>query len=244
MAYMRRANKYERLAIAGEFDKLLEHAESGRATAQLALAQSIENELFEPEDGTKKASYWINLAANEGLPEAMLRLAYSLEGAERIHWLEKASELEQPYAMLALSTHYHFGDGVTEDKAEHFQLTLEASRFDIPVALQGVGDSYMTGIVVEKDLHKACEFYKRAREHFINPSYWYSVSEFDKYCATDADLGTDEAWLDERQLRDIQDRLVAVTLLISLQAGEKNEKYVFEVINSLGENTRRLHNGA
>ena len=244
MSIMRQANKYQRLAIAGEFEKLLEHAESGRPMAQLALAQSIENELFEPEDGTKNASYWINLAANEGLPEAMLCLAYSLEGAERIHWLEKASELDHPFAMLALSTHYYFGDGVTEDKAEHFQLTLEASRFDIPVALQGVGDSYMIGIGVEENLDKAFEFYKRAREHFIHPSYWDSVSEFDKYCVTDTDLGTDEAWLGERQLRDIQDRLVAVTLLISLQAGEKDEKYVFEVINSLGENTKRLFDGA
>ena len=64
MSIMRQANKYQRLAIAGEFEKLLEQAESGRPMAQLALAQSIENELFEPEDGTKNASYWINLAAN------------------------------------------------------------------------------------------------------------------------------------------------------------------------------------
>lgn len=244
MSFTKKANQYERLAIAGDFEKLREQAEIGRPMAQLALAESIEAGLFEPEDGTKTAHYWINLAAEAGLPDAMLHLAYSLDGVERIHWLEKASELDHPFAMLALATHYYLGDVVEEDDVKHFQLTLEASRFDIPIALQTVGDCYMMSLGVEEDLNKAYEFYKRARDHSINPSYWNGVSEFNKYCVTDADLGTDNVWTDERERRNIQDRLVIVTLLIGLNAGEKTEEFVNEVLNSLGEDTKKLFDDA
>ena len=242
MSYTKKANKFERLAIAGDFEKLLEHAEIGRPMAQLALARSIEAGLFEPEDDKKTAHYWINLAAKAGLPEAMLYL--TSEGAERIHWLEKASELDYPFAMLELASLYYFGDGVEEDDVKHFQLTLEASRFDIPIALQRVGDSYMIGLGVEKNLLKAYEFYNRARDHSINPSYWNSASEFNKYCAANVYLGTALACEDESQSRNIQDRLVAVTLLIALEAGEMTEEHVVKVMNSLGENTKRLFDNA
>ena len=57
MSYTKKANKFERLAIAGDFEKLLEHAEIGRPMAQLALARSIEAGLFEPEDDKKTAHY-------------------------------------------------------------------------------------------------------------------------------------------------------------------------------------------
>ena len=75
MSFVKKANKYERLAIAGDFEKLWELAEIGRPMAQLALAETIEAGLFEPKDDTKSANYWINLAANAGLPDAMYALA-------------------------------------------------------------------------------------------------------------------------------------------------------------------------
>ena len=240
MSYVKQANKYEKLAISGDFEKLWELAEIGRPMAQLALAETIEAGLFEPKDDTKSANYWINLAANAGLPYAMYVLALSLDGSERIHWLEKASEFDHPYAMLALSTDYFFGNGVEKNYVKHFELNLEASRFDIPIALRNVGDSYMIGLGVEENLNKAYEFYKRSRNQYISPTYWNCLSEFDKYCVTDADLGTDIAWSEESECKNIQDRLVAVTLLIGLEAKEKDEEFVNEVISSLGENTRRL----
>ena len=59
----------------------------------------------------------------------MYALANTLEGSEKIHWLEKASELDQPFAMLALSNVYFFGNGVEKNYVKHFELNLEASRF-------------------------------------------------------------------------------------------------------------------
>ena len=46
MSFVKKANKYERLAIAGDFEKLWELAEIGRPMAQLALAETIEAGFF------------------------------------------------------------------------------------------------------------------------------------------------------------------------------------------------------
>ena len=87
-----------------------------------------------------------------------------------IELLEKAASKGSSYAMVTLARQYYLGEGLPKDAAKSFALSIRASEQKNESFLGSfrahgqvsVGDAYLRGIGVEKNLTKAADYYRLA----------------------------------------------------------------------------------
>ena len=124
--------------------KLIESAEKGDVSAQLALANAYEVGIDDVKEDPDKALKWLTKAAENGSAEAQFSLGSSyFSGSEGIiksqsksaYWYELAlmSGDERPLYMLAID--YQAGFGVEKDIVKAYALLLIAQSRGLKIAI-------------------------------------------------------------------------------------------------------------
>lgn len=125
--------KQEPLAIAAEFDSIVDIANAGNADAQFVVGQL----------------YYEGYGIEQDFPNAVV--AY-----------QKAANQGQAYAQLGLGRCYDYGKGVEKDLAKAVKYYYQAAQQGIPRAMKFLADYYYNGIGVQKSLSSAVDWYKKA----------------------------------------------------------------------------------
>ncbi len=149
---------------------LLNRAVAGNAEAQFALAEIYMQS--EDEDDNDHAEEWALKAAQLGHIEAMYWLGegyafYAKELLEEdpaesktyfehaFRWLEQASKLKHPAALLELSNFYRRGDVVEKDLAKSVELVQQAAELGEVQAMRDLACIYEHGMGIDVDIEKA-----------------------------------------------------------------------------------------
>lgn len=126
----------------------------------------------------REALRWINLAAQQGLPEAALALGVMLHdgrGTEPDHeaaarWYAVAAESGLPEAQANLGLLHFFGRGVARDHAVAAEWFTRAAEQDDPVALFNLGILKLRGSGVSTDIDGGAALVLRAAERHHAPA--------------------------------------------------------------------------
>lgn len=210
MELLNKANRYERKAIEGDYEYVLEHTKIGSGLALYVMSQLVEHDLFTPPGGPTNHEEWLSRAAYAGHTGAMVAAARGHEGEDKFSLLVQAAELDEPSAFLPLSSMFMYGEHVEYNLDEALTLILEATRFEIPYASMQLGDFHLIGEHVEQNLDAAESYYEDARKQTLSPGPYHRLSEFDLFLLPEIGLGEDEKWSDNLMIRDIQDRLSVI----------------------------------
>ena len=123
------------------------------------------------EKDMKEAVRMFRMAAVQGVPEAMFKMAVlardgEVEGGPQAaaSWFRSASDQGFMPAKFNLATMLYEGQGVKEDKAGAFRLYSEVAESGDPDALFMVGRMCLEGIGTEKDPERGFQFFGRAAE--------------------------------------------------------------------------------
>ncbi|HEJ9057498.1 TPA: sel1 repeat family protein [Serratia fonticola] len=125
--------------------KLLESAENGDVSAQLALATAYQVGIDDVKEDPDKALMWLTKAAENGSAEAQysLGMSYFIGGkgiikseSKSAYWYEKAlmSGDERPLYMLAID--YQAGFGVEKDIVKAYAFLLIAQSRGLKIAIE------------------------------------------------------------------------------------------------------------
>ncbi|MCE9562319.1 MAG: sel1 repeat family protein [Planctomycetes bacterium] len=154
-----------------DIDSLQRAAENGDASAQLALAQFLENGEGVDED-KDEAFKWYKRAAEHGHPEAKMRLGICYEygtGVKVNHkkafpLYQEAAEAGIPLAMGLLAGCYSEGRGVTKDQAQGVEWYRRGADSGEASCQAELGECYEYGKGVKRDLQEALKWYQMALE--------------------------------------------------------------------------------
>ncbi|WP_419793029.1 tetratricopeptide repeat protein [Serratia fonticola] len=124
--------------------KLLESAEKGDVSAQLALATAYQVGIDDVKEDPDKALKWLTKAAENGSAEAQYSLAWNyFSGRDGViqnyskaaYWNERALMSGNEEALYPLAIHYQAGFGVEKDivKAYAYLLIAQSKGFKIAI---------------------------------------------------------------------------------------------------------------
>lgn len=119
-------------------------------------------------DYKKAKNYYEEAIALDNNPKALYRLArMHLEGKgftknlqEALELLERAKTFKHMNAILFLGDLYRTIDELPSERALHYY--QEAAKANDGVGLRKLADTHFTGDLVEKNLNKACQLYRKA----------------------------------------------------------------------------------
>ncbi len=155
-------------------------AENGNADAQFALGLRLEDDdkervlalldqgsEYEP-DARIKAEEWYRKAADQGHPEAQVRLAAMYfqckDEREAARWLRKAAELGNADAQFLLGCVYEHGDSIPHDYEEAAMWYRAAAEQGNAKAQVNLGAMYADGLGIPQDHEEAAKWYRKAAE--------------------------------------------------------------------------------
>ncbi|OTG81679.1 tetratricopeptide repeat protein [Acinetobacter sp. ANC 4648] len=158
---------------------LFNRAVAGNAAAQFDLAELYMQS--EDEDDNEHAEEWALKAAQLGNVEAMYWLGegYAFYAKELLEedpaeskvyfehayrWLEQASKLKHPSALLELANFYRRGDVVTKDVAKSIGLVQQAAELGEVQAMRDLACIYEHGLGIDIDEAKAEEWSLKAQK--------------------------------------------------------------------------------
>lgn len=152
-----------------------------------AIAQLNLGKFYQRQKEIKQAFHWYKKAAENGNPEGQSRLGEMYEYEEGIEknldeafrWYKKAAENEDASAQHNLGRQY-FNRGEYEKAIKWFK---KAGRGGIPQSYQAIGKMIKEGKGTEKDLLRAAQMYKRARDNGYTKAGQY-LKNLDKYCSS------------------------------------------------------------
>jgi hypothetical protein len=134
-------------------------------------------ELRDQPTSKREAVKMLFASARQGYLEAQIEAAECYQSGryveqndtEAVKWYRLAAEQGDAYSLYFLGLAYQGGKGVTQDHEtafEYFQRSLEefVKQGTDSEAIQAIGNCYLQGLGVEKDIEKAVSFYREYAE--------------------------------------------------------------------------------
>lgn len=163
----------------------------------------------------EKAFYWLQIAAEGGIPEAQFLISgfYEFDLLDKYdlaiayQWLSKAAEQGEPQALLRLSFWYRMGIYIQQDLQHSLNILTQLADSGNAEALCQLGKEYECGSrIVEKDSQKTWTYYQKAAQkhhpyalYKLGKYYWskrmfqYNVQKAVNYLKESSVLGCCEA---------------------------------------------------
>ncbi len=126
----------------------------------------------------EEAYKWLKLAADSGHATAMFELAkfysegYGIPKDKKmvVSLVKKSAELGEPSAQQLLGVLYQLGEyGIEKDDSESLGWYMKSAKGNNALAQLKVGDAYLEGNLLSKDVDKAFEYWnKSAEKHNID----------------------------------------------------------------------------
>ncbi|KAI9027384.1 hypothetical protein CLU79DRAFT_832767 [Phycomyces nitens] len=163
-------NKDPELAL----EYFIKGAESGDKYAQYIVGFHYEKGLVIKQDISKANNYFLK-SAEQGFGDAQsalgVRLAEELRYDEAIPWLVRASQMENPRALLKLGIMYETGQGVCQDNILAHKYYERASNVNDPVAQYILGLHYRLGTLgLERDHQQTKRFISKSAQAGFPPA--------------------------------------------------------------------------
>jgi TPR repeat protein len=121
----------------------------------------------------EEAYKWLKLASDSGHATAMFELSkFYIEGygipkdeKKAVTLIRNSAELGEPSAQQVLGLLYQFGEyGVEKDERESLVWLMKSAKGNDALAQLKVGDAYLEGNLLSKDIQKAIEYWTKSAE--------------------------------------------------------------------------------
>jgi TPR repeat protein len=148
-------------------------AKTGDVNAYAALGNMYSRGVHFKQD-YEEAYKWLKLAADAHHPTAMYQLAiFYIEGYgipkdvnEAVRLLKESANLGEPSAQSALGMLYELGEyGLEKNARESLNLYMKSAKGNNAFSQYKVGDAYVEGNLLSKDVDKAFEYWSKAAEN-------------------------------------------------------------------------------
>ena len=174
-------------------------AEFGDTDAQYWLAYCYETGTgveYDPKESFK----WLCKAVEDGKASHMSKLAFAYyfgfgckrDYAKSVEWYKKAAQMNDPRSTYWLGLHYYNGEGVEQDWKMAFNLFNKAKDYGYKASMI-IGDCYLYGRGVDKDIDKGIEWYFKAIEEEKDYASIRNLADIYRYGLADVPCNYEEA---------------------------------------------------